>query len=599
MDPRSHATIRELLPRYAAHQLTPSERATVERHTATCADCRAELREWLTLGEWLAEDEATIPLDTGSARGLAAIHARLRQPSESDGFERSALSTMSNQDSPRDSTDQDETQPSPTLRERSPSTTLPGGLSSRPYPPQPPHRRISPVVAGTSVAVFLALVASLFYLLAPQLGPHRTAISPTATAMAQATATPKPLSGSWHTAQNTPEPLTSMQFSTSTPQIGYLCTNTSPIPASSSQWLYKSDDGGMTWRPVGGIMTPTVSQSVSMTCSISIDTSDANDVFVQLLLWPGPGLLPVVSKTLWRSRDGGITWSKLSIPQTMLQGWASIVVVGSRLVGLGSESQIVPPICTTDPHATAPHQVNDLFASDDGGLTWTQIGQALINQGLSISRGAIPGPIVLSVGTVLYVKTSCGVWQSNGEYLAQQAYWKSSDGGGTWTRLPIPASVIGDLDFMPSATGGVYGVAVNVGDTYQPEQSEILYSRDSGASWETLPSLKSLPLLHTATRIYAQWVIALPDGSVLANISSSSANASDGSSDMYAIDPQSPKPAWRHFVSTKVDSTYIAPINSWPGNDRPLATTKRGLVLWAQVFGGQHNLTTTYLSPLP
>lgn len=84
MDTQTCSAIRTLLPHYAADQLNPGERAAVERHTTSCPDCRAELREWLTLGDWLAQAEAAIPPDTGAARSLAAIHARLRQTAASD-----------------------------------------------------------------------------------------------------------------------------------------------------------------------------------------------------------------------------------------------------------------------------------------------------------------------------------------------------------------------------------------------------------------------------------------------------------------------------------------------------------------------------------
>jgi putative zinc finger protein len=141
MDSNICSAIHEFLSRYAANQLTTAERIAVERHVATCLDCRAELREWLTLNEWLAQSDATLPPDIGAEHSLAAIHARLRQPLADrtavydldnrdglKGIERSGLPTMPDQNSPHHQTDQQDTQPTQTLREQRPSAILPWAL---------------------------------------------------------------------------------------------------------------------------------------------------------------------------------------------------------------------------------------------------------------------------------------------------------------------------------------------------------------------------------------------------------------------------------------------------------------------------------------
>jgi hypothetical protein len=629
MDSRSHAALREQLPSYVANQLTPSERAVIERHIASCADCRAELDEWLMLGEWLAQDSAAIPPDTSAASGLAAIHARLRQlPAYSldrldsldgfdsfDGFERSALSTMSNQDFHHNRTDQNETLPSLSNPARTPPTPLPGGGLSR--APLPPQRRVNPLLAGGTALVFIALVASLFYLLAPQLRPHQTALSPTPTATTPLTPTPKPLSGSWHTAPNAPTTASNMQFAKSAPQIGYLCgfvdIGSDSAPTSSSHWLYKTSDGGMTWRPVGGL---TLTNLASAFCQVFIDANDASDVFVQLVC-DSSG--PSPCESLWRSRDGGATWRQLSMPH-LPWGWANIVVVGSRIVGMGTDDSLMRdprgPFCTTDPKTTSLHQINDLFASDDGGKTWKQIGQPLINQGLSILPGGVDGFVfgvggsqslsLLSYGSALFVRTYCLVGPS-GEARPQQTYWRSSNGGETWVKLPTPDSV---MYLTPSATGGAYGVAVSPGvNIVRADLPTILYSRDSGVSWSALPSLGSIPLppqikknapgCGTTCPTYygAPLAIALPDGSVLVEfrVNDAKTNASNASLDaLYTIDPLSPNPVWRQFAPVKVGSKNVGWLINWP-----LAATRQGFVLWAIPDEGMNPLTGVYLSPLP
>lgn len=616
MDSRPCSAIRELLPRYAADQLTTGEQIAVERHIASCVDCRAELGEWLTLGEWVAQAEAAIPHDANSERSLAAIHAQLRHSSadDLDGFDRSALSTMPAQDSPRDTTGQRTATPSPTVLEWRQTTASPEDTSSKLCHPQLLRRHTAPAMAWVSVAVFIALVASLFYLLAPQVRLRQSAVTPTATATTLPIATPMPTSGSWHTAAALPAQVSAMTFSKSDPQTGYFCKDlgvgVGPTQASSSQWLYKSDDGGMTWRPVGGITPPTLAQ---MSCDIFIDSNDASDVFVQLVCSCGAGVARAPGQTLWRSRDGGATWRQLAMPP-LYRGWANLVVVGSRIVGLGTDDSAertpYPPTCSTDPNTTALHQVNDLFASDDGGMTWKPIGQPLISQGLSIIPGDSVGvglwsPSILSIGTALFVRTYCLTEQGNAR--EQQTYWRSSDGGKTWTKLPTPDS---EVYFTPSAAGGAYGVSVNPGlDAERSTPPVILYSHDSGASWTTLPSVGDIPLpphftksaagcVDTCyTHYSAPMVMALPDGSVLAviRVGDSANTPTIYSSHVYVIDPQSPHPVWRQFAPTSVGAApQGAQETQWLAG-WPLAATRHGLVLWARTLSGRW----VYLSPLP
>jgi hypothetical protein len=615
MNPRSHAAIRELLPSYAANQLTPSERAAIERHIATCAACRAELGGWLTRGDWLAQDAAAIPPDTGAARGLAALHARLRQPpayslNGFDGFERSALPTMPDQDSPHNPTGQNDTLSAPTLPQRRPPADPPSGAASSLSQPRAPQRHIPPALAWASVAVFLALVAGLFGVLTSAVDPHRIAIEPTPTA-AQLTPTPKPLSGSWHTASDTPAPAVGMQFAKSAPQTGYACAYVNvgdgSAPTSSSKWLYKTTDGGMTWRPMEGLTPPNLA---STSCQVFIDANNANDVFVQLVC-DSAGPAPCAS--LWRSPDGGATWRQLSMPQ-LPWGWTNIAVVGSRIVGLGTDDypsrSPYGPICTTDPAATGLHQLNDLFASDDDGKTWKQIGQPLIAQGLSIvpggedgfTTGPSSGPGLLSFGAALFVRTFCFAGHS-GHWRSQQTYWKSGDGGETWAKLPTPDS---DMYLTPSATGGAYGVAISSIITTSPPV--ILYSRDSGTSWSSLPSLDSIPLppqikkdapgcVTTCYTFYGgpirPLVIALPDGSVLVQFHVEDARTNASLDAFYAIDPLSPHPAWSRFAPAGIGSATVAPLSGWT-----LAGTKQGLVLWA-LESDLAPQNRVYLSPLP
>ena len=70
-----------------------------------------------------------------------------------------------------------------------------------------------------------------------------------------------------------------LEFAPSAPQTGYYCVDGS-IPTTSSPWLYRSDDGGMTWLQLGGIAIPSVAEPGFFSCTVFVDAHDPNDVFI-------------------------------------------------------------------------------------------------------------------------------------------------------------------------------------------------------------------------------------------------------------------------------------------------------------------------------
>jgi hypothetical protein len=336
-----------------------------------------------------------------------------------------------------------------------------------------------------------------------------------------------------------------------------------------------------------------------MSCVVFIDGANARDVFVQLVC---DGDTSAPCAFLYRSRDGGATWRQIGAPPAPW-GWANIVVVGNGLVGLATDDAVAasPHVvaCSTDPNMSVPHQINDLYGSVDGGQTWYKIGQPLISQGLSIVPGGMdgltsgwdpaptPSRVILSAGGALFVRTFCQTTQANGDWVFHQTYWRSPDGGATWAPGVAPNS---DMTLTPTRSAGYYGVAVDplhIASLTAPVT--ILYSRDSGVSWSALPALDAAAL---APRIkqsvascggscFAQFnvplVMATPDGSVIAVVTGLSATSSSGDVvGVYAIDPQAAHPVWRQFAAGMVGAYPItAPTTG------SLAATKDGLALWA------------------
>ena len=72
-----HQHVKDLLPLYAANQLSRKERDSVEKHLSNCAACRADLELWRVTGDVIHTQSSSVvsPPDLAD-RALAQIHAR-------------------------------------------------------------------------------------------------------------------------------------------------------------------------------------------------------------------------------------------------------------------------------------------------------------------------------------------------------------------------------------------------------------------------------------------------------------------------------------------------------------------------------------------
>ena len=170
---------------------------------------------------------------------------------------------------------------------------------------------------------------------------------------------------------------------------------------SAERGVYKSTDGGTTWRRV------LFRNDNTGAADISIDTNNPDVIYAAL--WEayrkeyqmssgGPG------SGLFKSTDGGETWTEITrasgLPQEGVIGRIGVSVSGA------SSNRV---------YALVEHENGGLFVSDDAGATWS-----LVNEERSIRQRAF-----------YYTHVFADTKDANVVYLQNTALFRSKDGGKT------------------------------------------------------------------------------------------------------------------------------------------------------------------------
>ncbi|MEJ7623679.1 MAG: hypothetical protein WKF34_06770 [Pyrinomonadaceae bacterium] len=173
--------------------------------------------------------------------------------------------------------------------------------------------------------------------------------------------------------------------------------------------VYRSDDGGRSWRNVGLKTSEHIGR-------IAIDPRDSNVVFVAA---QGPLWSPGGERGLYKTTDGGRTW-KAVIPGTEHTGATDVVIDPSNpdimYAATWQRRRHFYTLINGGPETA-------MYKSTDGGNTWTR------------TRSGLPPGDLGRIGLSISPADTDVVYASVEASGTQSGIFRSSDRGATWERM--------------------------------------------------------------------------------------------------------------------------------------------------------------------
>ena len=249
---------------------------------------------------------------------------------------------------------------------------------------------------------------------------------------------------------------------------------------AASGGVWKSSDGGTTWKPTFDNET---SQAIG---ALAVAESNPN------LVWAGTGEgwavrdMDMMGDGIYKSTDAGETWTNMGLKETGR--------IGTVVIHPTNENIVL--VCALG-RATGPQKERGVFMTEDGGKTWRQtlfVDEKTGCSGLQISHKD-PNTVIAATWEI-YLQTH--VLESGGP---GSGIHLSKDGGRTFTKIThpgLPKSPYGkpDVAIAPSDPNRMYALIQTGSSGVMPwggskripseAQGSLWRSDDGGKVWQNV-----------------------------------------------------------------------------------------------------------------